>query len=277
MSFSVAAGPSRLGFMMEVAAVAAGAALSRGLALCLVPPLDGPGRLDALDVDGVIVIEPAAGDPLVAAFQQRGVPVVAIGRVPDAPDLPYVDLRSAHTAELLLRHLHDAGARQIALVTGVQRRTSYLEAEAAYAGFAAAWGMARIEIRVDEEVGEDGARRACLELLRSHPGIDGLCVPVDAFAVGALAAARESGLDVPGDLLVVTRYDGLRARLASPPLTAVDLHLDVVAEQAVGLLFDHMAGGTVAPALAPGPELVVRASSERSDRALVLRADRAVG
>jgi DNA-binding LacI/PurR family transcriptional regulator len=265
MPFSVAAGPSRLGFMMEIAAVAASAALSRDLALCLVPPLDGMERLDFLDVDGAIVIEPAAGDPFVAAFRQRGVAVVAIGRLPDEPALPFVDLQSRATAELLLDHLRDAGARQIALVTGAQRRNSYVEAEAAYADFAAANGLSPVAIRVDEQSGEEGARRACLELLGNHPGVDGLCVPVDAFAVGALAAATEAGRRVPEDLRLVTRYDGLRARLAVPPLTAVDLHLETVAEQAVELLFLHMANGDAIPAaMAPAPRLIVRRSSRRS-------------
>lgn len=57
--------------------------------------------------------------------------------------------------------------------------------------------------------------------------------------------------------------DGIRARSCQPPLTAVDLHLDDMASQAVALLFDHLGGGTdarrcVVPAL---PKLVIRESS----------------
>src|SRR5919106_4499727 len=81
MPFAVAAGPSRLGFLMEIAAVAAAAALSRNLALCLVPPLDTAQGLDFLDVDGAIVTEPTVDDALVASFRQRGVPLVTIGRL----------------------------------------------------------------------------------------------------------------------------------------------------------------------------------------------------
>ena len=53
MPFAVAGGPSRLGFMMEIAAVAAGVALSHGLALILVPPSErGAGTLEQLGLDG---------------------------------------------------------------------------------------------------------------------------------------------------------------------------------------------------------------------------------
>src|ERR1700683_1326352 len=39
MPFAIAAGPSRLGFLMEIAAAAAAAALESGIALILVPPM----------------------------------------------------------------------------------------------------------------------------------------------------------------------------------------------------------------------------------------------
>ena len=58
MPFAVAAGPSRLGFLMEIAAAAAVTAFSRGISLCLVPPLGPRDSLDALEVLGAIVVEP---------------------------------------------------------------------------------------------------------------------------------------------------------------------------------------------------------------------------
>lgn len=61
MPYAVAGGPSRLGFMMEVASVAAGCSLEQGMAMVLVPPLEsGQRSLDFMSVDGVVLIEPAA-------------------------------------------------------------------------------------------------------------------------------------------------------------------------------------------------------------------------
>ena len=50
------------------------------------------------------------------------------------------------------------------------------------------------------------------------------------------------GLRVPQDVMLATRYDGLRARTCEPPLTAVNLHLEEVARQAIELLLAHSAG-----------------------------------
>jgi DNA-binding LacI/PurR family transcriptional regulator len=86
-------------------------------------------------------------------------------------------------------------------------------------------------------------------------------VPVDAFATGVLAAAQSLGRAIPTDLRVATRYDGMRARLATPSLTAVDLHLDQVAEAAVELLIATMEHRVPSRAAISPPGLVVRNSS----------------
>ncbi len=276
MPFAVAGGPSRLGFLMEVAAVAATAALDRNLALVLAPPMEsGRVPMELLDVDGALVIEPSAGDPNMDYLLRRGLPVVAIGKPAEAAGAsgaaagetalpPYVDIHSGHTTRLLLEHLHAQGARRIAMMLGSAQRNSYVEGQAAYLAFAAAHGQAPLLSLVDEASGEAGGRDAALALLAGHPDIDAFCVPVDAFATGAVAAVLETGRRIPEDVMVATRYDGLRARTSVPPLTAVDLHLDEVAQQAIALLFDHLRGDT-ARRKVDGPEaqLVPRLSSAR--------------
>ncbi|AKJ69173.1 LacI family transcriptional regulator [Pandoraea thiooxydans] len=266
MPFEVAGGASRLGFLMEIAAVAAASALTRGLALILVPPMQGNQLpLERLDIDGAIVIEPTDDDLNVAHLQSRRLPVVSIGRQPADDPVPYVDLQSAATTQLLLSHLWAQGARRIALLIGAQRRNSYVEADLAYRAFCEAHGMSPRISMADEAGGEQAGHDRCAELLRQYPDIDGLYVTVDAFAVGALQAIAEHGLRVPDDIKLVTRYDGLRARTSTPALTAVNLHLDAVASLGVQLLFEHLGGDThLRHMTPPAPELVARASSAKT-------------
>lgn len=260
MPFAVAAGPSRLGFLMEIAAAAAMPALSNGLALCLVPPLGPDDRLDTLEIDGAIIIEPTKDDRILDFFCGRNIPVVSIGRVPDRDDIVFVDLQSEKTAGIMLDHLMRPGGR-IGLITGAERRNSYRETEAAYLRHAAANVYEPAAIRVDESGGEDAAAKAAVELLSQNPDITALCVPVDAFATGVLKAAQTLGRAVPESLRIATRYDGLRAKLASPPLTAVNLHLDQIAATAVDLLIAQLQRIPAQPPVYLPPELVVRASS----------------
>ncbi|MCQ0969577.1 substrate-binding domain-containing protein [Paracoccus sp. TK19116] len=259
MPFAVAAGPSRLGFLMEIAASAALTALTRDMALCLVPT-SPDSNLDNLDFDGVIIVEPVRDEALIQYFEARHIPIVSIGKVPARPDVASIDLHSGRTARLLLDHLHEAGSRQIGLITGEQRRNSYEETEAVYATFAAEHGMTPIAMRLDENGGETLAEREAASLLTQHPQLDGLLVSVDALATGTMTALQRLGLAVPSDVRLATRYDGMRAQLSRPQLTAVDLHLDDVARAAVEAILAQMDGEDRVVA-GPTPEIIIRESS----------------
>ncbi|MEU3909732.1 LacI family DNA-binding transcriptional regulator [Streptomyces sp. NPDC029721] len=266
MPFAVAAGPSRLGFYMEIAAAAAERAMVHGYALVLVPPVQSGSPLHSLDIDGAIVVEPGEDDPAVAQLRERGLPYVALGREVARTDAPYVDLRGGPVTGLLLRHLREQGARRPALLIGAGRRHSSVDARAAYEAAAAEEGWTPLVATAPEEGGEQAGYEACAALLAEHPRTDAVCALVDVFAVGAVRAIRDSGRRVPEDVLVVTRYDGPRARTCEPPLTAVDLHLDRAAADAVELLLSRLRDGGAAaggPAPAPEPRVIARASSLR--------------
>ncbi|MGW2485809.1 substrate-binding domain-containing protein [Streptomyces sp. NPDC001606] len=269
MPFAVAGGPSRLGFYMEVAAAAAERALMHEYALVLIPPVQSGSALYTVDIDGAIVVEPEADDPAVAQLRERGLPYVTLGRPTDPDDdAPHVDLHGGRVVDLLLDHLRAQGARRPALIVGASTRHSTVDARAAFERAAAAHGWPPIVATAPEDGGEQAGYDRCAALLAEHPGIDALCVLVDAFAVGAVRALREAGRSIPGDVMVVTRYDGLRARTCEPPLTAVDLRLDRAAADAVELLLTRLSGPPAEPVEtpplpAPSPRLVPRASSQR--------------
>ncbi|MFJ2740681.1 substrate-binding domain-containing protein [Streptomyces sp. NPDC087440] len=267
MPFAVAGGPSRLGFYMEVAAAAAESALLHGYALVLVPPVQSTSALYSVDIDGAIVVEPDVDDAAAAQLRERNLPYVALGRPVSADEeVPYVDLHGGRVTELLLTHLHEQGARRPALIVGSGSRHSSVDALAAYERVCARYGWEPVVAHAPEEGGEDAGYESCAALLAAHPDLDAVCAMVDAFAVGAVRAVRDSGRTVPGDVMVATRYDGLRARTCEPPLTAVDLHLDRAASDAVALLLNRLRGEPATAAAlpkAPEPRVVARASTLR--------------
>jgi DNA-binding LacI/PurR family transcriptional regulator len=264
MPIAVAGGRARLGFTMEVAAAAAERALKKEMALILVPPLNnGRSPFHDLHIDGALVVEPLQDDPDIALLQSRGVPVVSIGRQAEKSSVPFVDIHQYESASLLLGHLYEQSARNIALITGGQPRYTHLQTELAYRDFARKRGLRAIVRHVDEGGGEKAAYQTALALLRGHPELDGLFVSVDAFAVGAGHAAKELGLQVPGRLKLVTRYDGNLARECDPPLTALNLHLDQLAIMAVELLFEHLSGRARRRSMSgPAATLIRRRSSD---------------
>jgi DNA-binding LacI/PurR family transcriptional regulator len=263
MSFAIAGGRARLGFTMEIAAAAAARALENGMALVLVPPLSNArSPVHDLHIDGALVVEPLKDDAEISLLQGRGVPTVCIGRQPGNRASSFVDLRPYEVARLLLDHLYEQSAHRIALIVGAQPRYTHLETERAYRDFARERRMDAIVRQVDETGGEEAGYGTALELLSAHSELDALFVSVDVFATGASKAVAELGRAVPRDIKLATRYDGIHARQCNPPLTAVNLHLDEIAQLGVELLFEHIAGRTERKSVAgPLATLVPRGSS----------------
>lgn len=262
MPLGVAGGASKLGFLMELAAVAAEEAVKRGLALILVPPQPEGRLLPAFEIDGAIMVEPAEADPQLEMLIADNYPVVCLGRWPGHDTVPYVDLLSDYTAELLLGHLKDEGCRRIAIMIGQSARNSYIETEAAYRRFCKRESIEPVVIKLAEDGGELAGQIAAADLFQHHPEVDGVLALVDAFASGVIQAAQAWGMDIPGRIRVATRYDGLRAKLAAVPLTAVDLHLEEVAAMGVELLVQALENPGRGLSLRPQkPTLVPRLSS----------------
>lgn len=308
MPAAVSAGPSQLGFFTELAMGCARTALLEGYVFVLAPPNEETNPVDLLDIDGAILLEPTLDDPLAEALRERGIPYVTIDG-PGSGDAEQrargaeqraraaeqqvrdteqrvggasrggaagskwsIDLHHQVTAQLLLDHLVDQGARQPALLVSRSRRGAQTAAREVYAATAEARGFAPLIAEADETSGEDGAYAATQELLAAHPDIDALLAPIDTFATGAVRAAEEAGRTIGDDLLIATRYDGLRARTSSPPLTAVDLGLEAISKAAVEMLVAVLDGHSTAndevtnsvptaSAGAPGPRLVAREST----------------
>ncbi len=268
MSLAVSGGSAKLGFTLEIAASAAQRAMESNMALVLVPPsFPAGGSIADLHMDGALIIEPLMDDPNVALLEHLGIPVVSIGRQSEQSALPYVDLRQYESAGILVRHLMERGSRRMALVVGAQLRFTHAQTEAAYREIMRENGREEIVRHVDEGGGDKLAETVVSDLLNERPDIDGIFVSVDAFAVGACRAAIRCGRSIPGDLIMATRYDGNLARGNNPPITALDLHLDSMADKAVEKLLDMMAGQP-APAMieGPGATLVERMSTERMRR-----------
>ncbi len=264
MPAAVSAGPSQLGFFTELAMGCARTALLRGYFLVLAPPVQDHNPLGQLDIDGAILLEPLPDDPLAQELTDRGIPYVSI----DGPESETsVDLHHEQSADLLLEHLLERGTRSIGLILGTSGRRSQRVFHDRYLAASERAGFEPVIAEADEADGDRGGQEAAARLLHTHAELDALCVPIDAFASGATRAAVEAGRVVGKDLLLATRYDGLRARTNAPPLTAVDLHLGNVSAAAVDRLLtllgdaqsDELGGESAA---APdGPTLVVREST----------------
>jgi DNA-binding LacI/PurR family transcriptional regulator len=263
-----------------------------GTALLLLPFL--PGRSGAADpvraavVDGFIVYAVAEDDARLAAVLARRLPTVLVDQVPaaaggdavpGAAGAARVAIDDRAAGRLAADHLLALGHRRLGVVT-------FPLADDGFAGFAdparqaaATYGLSRARlggyadavraaglpwesVPVREAPLNDAAlgRAAAADVLDREPRPTALLCFSDLLALGALEAAAERGLRVPGDLSVVGFDDAPFAATAAPPLTTVRQPLVEKGRVAARLLLDGWPADDP-PALLLPTELVVREST----------------
>jgi LacI family xylobiose transport system transcriptional regulator len=107
----------------------------------------------------------------------------------------------------------------------------------------------------------EGGYEKAQELLRLKEPPTAIFAGSDLQALGALEAARTSGLRVPHDLSLVGYDDLPIARWSSPALTTVHQPLKEMAEEATRLLLRLRDGDATSTRMDLGVDLVVRQST----------------
>jgi alanine racemase len=207
----------------------------------------------------------------------RRLPIVLVNGYLEGLEAPFISPDEVVAADLAVTHLASLGHRRIGLISGPRR---FLPVQRRLAGYQAA--MRRLFAVEAGELDElvslslwfsvEGGVAAASRLLER--GVTGLICGSDLMALGAIRAARQRGLAVPGEVSVVGYDDSPLIAFTDPPLTTVRQPVLAMASAAVGALLDEI-GGRGAPhsEYVFAPELVVRGSTAAApapvDRGLV--------
>jgi len=253
-------------YYLQLASAAAHAAFARDHGVLLIPPVRAPEQLRRFAVDGAIVSDPVAGDARLAAFDALGLPTVTIDRDLSRGDDPWwVAADNAANTRTALDHLVAAGARRVAFLTGDASWGWLDDGLRAYLGWAQERGCEPLVATASMAAHERGAAAAAAELLDRADPADAIFTPPGRFALGVLRAARERGIDVPGRLRIAVGVDSSQARLADPPITAIDLDPGQTGRAAVDMLLARIDGASIVAPRIVGADLRVRASTAPQD------------
>lgn len=196
--------------------------------------------LAAERVRGVILAPADAADPLIEHLLTLGVPIVAFDRSVDDPRADAVIADNEYAALRAVRHLSDAGRRQIGFIGG---RPEIQTGRERLAGYLAAVGELGQEPQaVEGAFRVDGGFAAARQLLEAYPGVDGLVVANNLMTIGAMKAIRQHGRRIGDDIGLVGFDDPVWAEFVDPPLTALVQPVRRMASQAISLLFERIEG-----------------------------------
>ncbi len=235
----------------------------RVLVETMAPGPDGYTELlQSRQVDGLVISGPRADDIVLRDPASAALPIVLQGTLSEAV-VPSVDVDNHVGAQDAVEHLISLGHRQVACITNAP--LAYTAAADRVAGYRAALREAGLTadptLLAEGDFDAASGHRAMADLLSRGRPFSAVFVASDTVAVGAIAALRQAGLDVPGDVSVVGFDDVPLAAYFDPPLTTIHLPAFELGATAGQVLVDSVRGGAVAFQTTLATTLVVRAST----------------
>lgn len=189
-----------------------------------------------------IVLAPS-GDPSAALkhAQQQNVPVVLIDRAVPC-DVDQVSAESVEATGELVEHLVRIGHRRIALISG---KPGLGTTDDRIRGYQAALRRNKLRYSKDLEVSgcstTEGAEAAMRQLLRLSKPPSAVVSGNNLMTIGALRAARDAGLSIPGDLALVGYDDFPWADLFRPGLTVIAQPTEAMGVEAAQMVLSRLA------------------------------------
>jgi LacI family transcriptional regulator, galactose operon repressor len=219
-------------------------------------------RAEHHGVDGAIVMG-FDGDAEIVKLAASDLPCVAVDADLDGPRTGYVMSENREGAALAVRHLHELGHERIATISGSLRTKPGSDRLDGYREEIERLGLEpRDEYVVEGDFYDESGYRGTRELLQLDEPPTALFAASDLMAAGALRAAIELGVTVPGGLAVVGFDDIGLASLIQPQLTTVRQDMQALGEAAAEGLGRMIEDPDAAPVRQLVPTtLVVRASS----------------
>jgi DNA-binding LacI/PurR family transcriptional regulator len=192
-------------------------------------------------VDGVVVAVSNVEDELLE-LQRSGIAVVAVGSGLSGFPIDWVSADDERIGSDATTHLHLAGHRRIATISGPP---SAEPGTARLAGYLKAMADLGLEsdaklCAVGDWTRESGAAALYRLLDQEEPPTAVFCAN-DLMAIGALDAALESGLRVPQDLAIIGVDDIDAAGLVRPALTTMRVPAEDIGRAAGDLLLHRIA------------------------------------
>ena len=208
--------------------------------------------------DGIMLVPPLSNDAaIVRAIESKGTRLVRVASTLSGYG-DIVPVRDTDVSRKMVAHIAATGKSRIALIAPPFDKAAASER---VTGYRSALADARLPYRADYVVKGDftfaSGKAAAEQLLALPEPPDAIFATNDAMALGAMAAARQIGLDIPRDIAIAGFDDSPGSRTMYPPLTTVRQPIPGMARNAISVLLGH------ADALEElVPELIIRGSTQ---------------
>lgn len=215
-------------------------------------------------VDGLLLMSPHADADFLRQNLPQDLPTVLMNTRLAGNDYCALSVDNDGGARQMVAHLLAVGRRRIVFIQGPPGNRDAAERELGYREALAGHAPHSPVIVLPGDFSEESGYHAGQQVLALEPRPDAVFAANDMMAIGCMAALRDAGIHVPGEIAISGFDDVPMARYVTPPLTTIQVHIAELGGQAMELLGeqidnpDRVMAGTHRHVTA---ELVIRASS----------------
>ncbi len=198
-------------------------------------------------VDGFIIQGPAIKAKFILDIKNTDLPVVLLGNNLYQTEIDSIVCRDRKGAYEAVKHLIEHGHRKILLLTGPEEWYTSRERMSGYIDAVTESGLKKHIVFMDDTTIDTGKEYFREALKNKYSDITAVAAVNDSTAIGVIAAAREMGINVPGDI-AVTGFDDIDwASVSYPSLTTVHSYLEEMAELAASRILNLLENPDLPP------------------------------
>lgn len=184
--------------------------------LSVIDRLVRSGRIDGLITNSIIL-----NDEMIETLNSLDFPFVSMGEYHSRP-VSWIDYDNAEGGRMLTGHLLAEGYSDAAFIGGERREDIFSKRHQGYRQTLLEAGIGYREDRTIHGVADENlGYQSALELLQSHHPPDSFVCMNNYVAFGALKAAQQLGVAIPGQLGIATFDDYPFSPYTHPPLTSL--------------------------------------------------------
>ncbi len=187
------------------------------------PPLEKcRGLVKGKLVEGLLLAAPMSDDDYPLVLARESVPLVVAGETVCGEKINRVGISNRECARDAVLRLAKLGHRRIAVLTFGEK---HQESQERLAGYKEGLQAAGLPTAADLVVPAHYSRREAFEgtqrLRKAHPDVTAILALNEDMAVGAADGLRSMGLNIPGDVSLVSFDDSMEIENYDPPISAI--------------------------------------------------------
>lgn len=212
-------------------------------------------------IAGLMLVGRSHSPALYALVEKHGIPLVNCWTID--PEHPYVGFDNVSIGRRLAEYLLDLGHTRFGVITQMTEHSD--RAADRIAGVSAALEIRGLQLQREHLIQMphkiiDG-KHAMRALLQGPERPTAVICGTDLLAIGALAEAREAGIDVPGELSIAGINDIEFASFTTPPLTTMRLAADEIGTRSADYLLARIEGRQTGSQNIVPTDLIVRGTT----------------